>query len=48
MIMPGWSSMDAVKANRVFYIDDRLIHPSPVVFDALEDLAEQFHPSRTH
>ncbi len=45
---PGWSSMEAVKANRVFYVDDRIIHPSPVVFDALEDLAEQFHPSRTH
>jgi iron complex transport system substrate-binding protein len=41
---PGWSSMPAVKNNRVYYVDDRISFPSPVAFDALEDLARQFHP----
>lgn len=41
---PGWSSMPAVKNNRVYYVDDRINLPSPVAFDALEELAKQFHP----
>ncbi|HTD21796.1 MAG TPA: cobalamin-binding protein [Terriglobales bacterium] len=45
---PGWNSLEAVKANHVFYTDDRIIHPSPVAFDALEDLANQFHPLAAH
>jgi iron complex transport system substrate-binding protein len=38
---PGWSSMEAVRAGRVIRIDDRLQYPSPVAFDALEELARQ-------
>jgi iron complex transport system substrate-binding protein len=41
---PGWSSMPAVTNNRVFYVDDRINLPSPVAFDALEELAKQIHP----
>lgn len=44
---PGWDSLEAVKAGHVFYVDDRIDHPSPVAFDALEDLANQFHPLKT-
>jgi ABC-type Fe3+-hydroxamate transport system substrate-binding protein len=38
---PGWNSMDAVKAGRVIRVDERLQVPSPVAFDALEELARQ-------
>ncbi|MGA2851711.1 MAG: ABC transporter substrate-binding protein [Terracidiphilus sp.] len=41
---PGWENMPAVKNNRVYYVDDRINLPSPVAFDALEELAKQFHP----
>jgi ABC-type Fe3+-hydroxamate transport system substrate-binding protein len=41
---PGWATMAAVKNNRVYYVDDRIELPSPVAFEALEDLAQQFHP----
>jgi ABC-type Fe3+-hydroxamate transport system substrate-binding protein len=41
---PGWSSMAAVRAKRVYYVDDRINYPSPLAIDALEDLAKEFHP----
>jgi iron complex transport system substrate-binding protein len=41
---PGWDNLPAVKNNRVYYVDDRINLPSPVAFDALEELANQFHP----
>ena len=41
---PGWDSLAAVKAGRVYYVDNRIDFPSPVAFDALEELAKQFHP----
>ncbi|HZP06426.1 MAG TPA: cobalamin-binding protein [Terracidiphilus sp.] len=41
---PGWETLPAVKNNRVYYVDDRIDLPSPVAFDALEELAKQFHP----
>jgi len=40
----GWNNLEAVKANSVLYTDDKILHPSPAAFDALEDLARQFHP----
>jgi iron complex transport system substrate-binding protein len=40
---PGWLTMAAVRNNRIYYFDDRIESPSPVAFDALEDLAKQFH-----
>jgi ABC-type Fe3+-hydroxamate transport system substrate-binding protein len=41
---PGWASLPAVKNNRIYYVDDRIDLPSPVAFDALEELARQIHP----
>ena len=41
---PGWDRLQAVQENRVLYMDERLFHPSPVVFDSLEKLARELHP----
>jgi iron complex transport system substrate-binding protein len=41
---PGWEHLTAVQQGRIYYVDDRIEFPSPVAFDALEDLAKQFHP----
>jgi ABC-type Fe3+-hydroxamate transport system substrate-binding protein len=41
---PSWEHLIAVQQGRVYYADDRIEFPSPVAFDALEDLAKQFHP----
>jgi len=41
---PEWNRIAAIREHRVFYTDDRLYSPSPVVIDALENLARQFHP----
>jgi iron complex transport system substrate-binding protein len=41
---PGWDVLPAVRARRVYYVDNRVEFPSPVAIDALEDLARQFHP----
>jgi ABC-type Fe3+-hydroxamate transport system substrate-binding protein len=41
---PGWEHLRAVQQDRVYYTDDRIQYPSPIAFDALEDLAKQFHP----
>jgi len=41
---PGWITMAAVRNKRIYYVDDRIESPSPAAFDALEDLAKQFHP----
>jgi ABC-type Fe3+-hydroxamate transport system substrate-binding protein len=41
---PGWANLPALKNSRIYYVDDRIDLPSPVAFDALEDLAKQFHP----
>lgn len=43
-VRPGWAHLRAVQEGRIFYTDDRIQYPSPVAFDALEDLAKQFHP----
>jgi iron complex transport system substrate-binding protein len=41
---PGWNSLTAIKAQRVYYVDDRINFASPLAIDALEDLAKQLHP----
>jgi iron complex transport system substrate-binding protein len=41
---PGWDRVPAVIAHRFIEIDARLEHSSPVVFDALEELARVLHP----
>jgi iron complex transport system substrate-binding protein len=40
----GWDQLEAVRHNHVIYMGERLFRPSPVVFDALEQLAKQLHP----
>lgn len=40
----NWTKLRAIRDGKVFYADDRIEFPSPMVFDALEDLANQFHP----
>lgn len=42
--MAGWKDIPAVAARRVYYTDERIELPSPVMFDAMEDLAKQLHP----
>jgi iron complex transport system substrate-binding protein len=41
---PGWSNLPAIRDKRIYYVDDRIEIPGPVAFDALEELARQFHP----
>lgn len=41
---PGWSSLPAIKANRIYYVSSAIQEPSPVAIDALEEMAKQFHP----
>ena len=41
---PGWKTLDAVRNHRVYLVDERIELPSPVAFDAMEDLAKQMHP----
>jgi ABC-type Fe3+-hydroxamate transport system substrate-binding protein len=41
---PGWSTLPAIQAGRVYYVDSGIQEPSPVAIDALEELAKEFHP----
>jgi ABC-type Fe3+-hydroxamate transport system substrate-binding protein len=41
---PGWSSLPAIQASKIFYVDTGIQEPSPVAIDALEELAKEFHP----
>lgn len=41
---PGWATLPAIRNNRIYYVEDEIQYPSPVAFDALEDLAKQLHP----
>jgi iron complex transport system substrate-binding protein len=40
----GWDQLKAVRDNHVIYMGERLFRPSPVIFDALEQLAKELHP----
>ena len=40
----GWDQLEAVRNRRVIYMGERLFHPSPVAFGALEQLAKELHP----
>ncbi len=40
----GWQRLKAVQKRKFIYTDDRINYPSPIAFDALEDLAKQLHP----
>jgi ABC-type Fe3+-hydroxamate transport system substrate-binding protein len=41
---PGWSSLPAIQAGKVYYVDSGIQEPSPVAIDALEEIAREFHP----
>lgn len=41
---PGWNTLPALRNNRIYYVGEQIQYPSPVAFDALEDLARQLHP----
>jgi len=41
---PGWNRVPAVVSRRFVEIDARLEHSSPLVFDAIEQLAGKLHP----
>jgi ABC-type Fe3+-hydroxamate transport system substrate-binding protein len=41
---PGWSTLPAVQAGKVYYVDSGIQVPSPVAINALEELAKEFHP----
>lgn len=40
----GWDQLPAVRDNHVIYMGERFFHPSPVIFDALQQLAKELHP----
>jgi iron complex transport system substrate-binding protein len=42
---PGWGTISAVKSVKIYSIDDNImVRPGPRTVDALESLAEMFHP----
>ena len=41
---PGWSTLPAIQAARVYYVDSGIQEPSPEAINALEELAKEFHP----
>jgi len=41
---PGWTNLAAVRNHRIYYVSDQIEYPSPIAFDALEELAKTFHP----
>jgi iron complex transport system substrate-binding protein len=41
---PGWSSLAAIQARKVYYVDKGIEDPSPVSINALEEMAREFHP----
>ena len=40
----GWSTLPAIQAARVYYVDSGIQEPSPEAINALEELAKEFHP----
>ena len=40
----GWDQLPALRDDHVLYVDERFIHPSPMAFDALPQLARELHP----
>jgi ABC-type Fe3+-hydroxamate transport system substrate-binding protein len=42
--LPGWRDLRAVKAGKVYWVPDTIIHPSPRLVDALEAVARVLHP----
>jgi ABC-type Fe3+-hydroxamate transport system substrate-binding protein len=41
---PVWNLLDAVRNDKVIYLDDRIEFPSPIAIDALEELSKALYP----
>ncbi len=41
---PGWSTLPAIQSGKIYYVSNGIQDPSPVAIDALEELANEFHP----
>ena len=42
--MPGWKDLRAVQDHRMYFVSEAIIHPSPRLVDALEEVAHILHP----
>ncbi len=42
--MTGWKDLRAVKNHRMYFVSEGIIHPSPRLVDALEEVARILHP----
>ena len=41
--LPGWKELHAVKSHRMYFVSEAIIHPSPRLIDALEEVARILH-----
>ncbi len=42
--LPGWRDLAAVKNHRIYFVSESIMHPSPRLIDALEEVANILHP----
>ena len=42
--MTGWKNLRAVKNHQMYFVSEAIIHPSPRLVDALEEVARALHP----
>jgi iron complex transport system substrate-binding protein len=42
--LPGWRDLAAVKKGHIYFISESIMHPSPRLIDALEEVANILHP----
>jgi iron complex transport system substrate-binding protein len=42
--LPGWRDLGAVKNHRIYFVSESIMHPSPRLIDALEEVANILHP----
>lgn len=43
--LPGWKDLRAVKQRRIYFVSEAIVHPSPRLVDALEEVAGILHPT---
>lgn len=41
---PGWRDLPAIRNHRIYYVSEQIEYPSPIAFNALEELAKELHP----
>lgn len=42
--LPGWRDLAAVKNHHIYFVSEKIMHPSPRLIDALEEVADILHP----